>query len=146
MHKKPPNELRCRDGHHLPAVTILVIPPFERDLAILQLQDAVVGDGNTVGVSAQIFHQTRGILEGWLAVNHPLLAVAAIQQAAPVGRILQRFQLTVERELCMSQRIKKLATKQPRKHLGIKNFLREALHLPRPSTPPPGMIQWRCGW
>lgn len=76
MHQKTPDELVGTQRHYLPAATVPVVPPFEGDGVVFNLQNAVVGDGDAVRIAAEIFYDTGRILKRRLAVDHPLLLVA----------------------------------------------------------------------
>lgn len=54
MEEEPPDKLLGLDGHGLLFVAIGVVPPAEGDLAILEGKDAVVADGDPVGVPAEV--------------------------------------------------------------------------------------------
>lgn len=80
MAEKAADKLVRREPHNLLLVSIPVVLPLKGDKATINIEDTVVGDGDTVGISAQILHNTGSIPEGWLAVDHPFLAVAGIQK------------------------------------------------------------------
>ena len=81
-------------GHRLLLIPVSVIPPEEGDLAVLQGQDAVVGDGDAVGIAAQISDDLFRGAEGRLAVDDPLFAAADIHEFLAYVR---EFLLTMEK-------------------------------------------------
>ena len=54
VQEKPSDELLCFDGHGLHVVVIGLVSPEERDLAVRNPEDAVVADGDSVGIPAEI--------------------------------------------------------------------------------------------
>lgn len=80
MHQKPSDELVGAEGHLFTTAAVTVIAPLEGDRITLHFKDAVVGDGDSVGIASQILHDTGSISKRWLAVNHPFLLVAYLQE------------------------------------------------------------------
>ena len=62
------------ERHGFFAVIVGIITPEKRDMAIPVGKDAVVTDGNPVGISAEVLKDTFGAIEGRLAVDHTLLS------------------------------------------------------------------------
>jgi len=56
-------------------ITGSIIPPTERNLSVLELEDSVIADGYPVGVSAQVLQDPLGSIKGRLAIDDPLLVV-----------------------------------------------------------------------
>ncbi len=54
VEEEPPDKLVGLDGHGLLFVAIGVVPPAEGDLAVMKREDAVVADGDPVGVPAEV--------------------------------------------------------------------------------------------
>ena len=54
MKQKPPKELIDGQRHQLLLVAMSRVAPAEGDVAIFQSNEPVVGDGNTMGVGAEI--------------------------------------------------------------------------------------------
>jgi hypothetical protein len=50
------------------------ITPAKSDLAIGEGDQAMVGDGHTVSVAAQILENILGATERWFRVDHPVLS------------------------------------------------------------------------
>ena len=72
--QEPSDKFICLERHGLLAVIVGIIPPEKRDMAIPVGKDAVVTDGNPVGISAEVLKDTFGAIEGRLAVDHTLLS------------------------------------------------------------------------
>lgn len=75
MNEKSADKLMSGNCHGFPLGAILVVPPFEGDLIVFHTEDTLVGDGDPMGIAPQIFHNSRGMLEGWFAVSYPLLLI-----------------------------------------------------------------------
>src|ERR1039458_197744 len=97
------------------------IPPAKRDLAIGQGDEPVMGDGDAVGVSAEITQGLLGTTEGRFAIDHPVMPE---QLAEPSGEDLgvsERLQIAIEAQLSFAagalQRSHELAAKNPAQHL-----------------------------
>src|SRR6185437_7062211 len=67
------DELVGLEGHSLLGIVVPVVLPFESDPPVVDVQDAVVGDRDTVGVAADVVENLFGSGKGRLGVNHPLL-------------------------------------------------------------------------
>jgi hypothetical protein len=48
-----------------------VVFPAKRNLAVLERQETLVGDGYPMGVAAEVFDHLLRATEGRLGVNHP---------------------------------------------------------------------------
>ena len=75
MEEEPSDELIGLESHGLLLLTIGVVPPPEGDIAVLDLEDAVIADSDSVGISAQVFKDTLSPIKGRLAIDNPFLMV-----------------------------------------------------------------------
>jgi len=75
MKKEPSYELIGLDGHGFLFITICIVPPAERDTAILDFKNTIVTDSDPVGISAQILKDTLGSIERRLAIDNPFFMV-----------------------------------------------------------------------
>jgi len=75
MKEEAPDELLGFDRHGLLCVAISIVPLSKGDLAVLELEDAVVADGDPVGVSTEVLKHPLGPVKRRLAVNDPFLVV-----------------------------------------------------------------------
>ena len=75
MEKEPSYKLIGLQSHGLLFITIGIVPPTERDIAVMQLEDTVITDSDPVGISAQILKDTLSALKRWLAIDNPLFMV-----------------------------------------------------------------------
>jgi hypothetical protein len=74
VEQEAPQELGGVEGQVLDLVAMGTIPPAERDVAVVDGIEAVVGDGDAVGVATEVAEDLVGAGERRLAVDHPLLA------------------------------------------------------------------------
>ena len=77
------------DGHHLAAVAVGVVLVAKAHVALIDTQQTVVGDGDAMGVTAQIVEDLVGTAEGLLGVDHPGFLMQCIEQALPCAGICE---------------------------------------------------------
>jgi hypothetical protein len=68
------------DGHRLEAIAMAAVPVDEADLAIAHLHDAVVRQGHSVSVAADIVHDLRWACKGRFRIHHPGLRIELIEK------------------------------------------------------------------
>jgi hypothetical protein len=73
MQQKAPQKFVGRQRHHLLLVLVFVIFVSEGDLSIFQLLETNVGDGDTMGIAAQIIEDPIRTAEWRLGVDHPFI-------------------------------------------------------------------------
>ena len=66
---------------------VAVIFPLEGDLAVLEGQQTAVGDGDAMGVAAEILQHVLRSAKGGLGVDHPFLVLEWRQVAGKSGRV-----------------------------------------------------------
>src|ERR1022692_4395080 len=81
MQEKASHELDRVQRHCLGPVLVRVIFPLKGNLAILQRQQTIVGDGHSMGVPRQIFEHLFGSAEGCLGVDDPFDLAAVVAQS-----------------------------------------------------------------
>ena len=82
MEQEAAQELLHRQGHQALLVAVGGVSPAEGNLVVLQADQTVIGDGDAMGVGAQVVENILGTVERRLAVDHPLAA----EQGAQEGR------------------------------------------------------------
>jgi len=55
-------------------VVVGIISPEEGNIAVLDGKDAVIADGDSMGISAEVLKNTVGAIEGRFAIDDPFLA------------------------------------------------------------------------
>ena len=81
-----------------------VIAPAEADLAVLDSEEAVVGDGDAVGVSAEVVEDVLGTGEGPLGVDDPLGLSERLEVAGEGSGVVERGEAVAELEPSGSER------------------------------------------
>ena len=67
-------KLIARDSHHLLPIVVGRVTPAKSNLAVRQCDQAMVGDGDAVGIAAEILQDILGSAKGWLGVDDPIFA------------------------------------------------------------------------
>lgn len=75
MKQEPSDKFICLERHGLLTAIVGIISPEKRNLAIPVGKDAVVADGDPVGIAAEVLKNTFGATEWRLAIDNPLLLV-----------------------------------------------------------------------
>ncbi len=89
MKKEPADKLVGLEGHRLLTVLVGIIAPEEGDLAVVEGEDAVITDGDPMGISAEVLKDPLGAVEGWFAIDGPLFMVEISQEGFEVPGILE---------------------------------------------------------
>jgi hypothetical protein len=64
------------------SMAVSIVFPAEGDPLTVKRDESMVGDGDAMGVASQIAKDLPRAAEGWLGINHPVLAVETAQQLA----------------------------------------------------------------
>ena len=75
-----------------------VVAPAEADLTVLDGEEAVVGDGDAVGVLAEVVEDLVGAGEGGLGVDDPLGLAEGLEVAAKGGGVIESGEGVAELE------------------------------------------------
>ena len=75
VQEKAAQELFDRQGHELLLVAMSGVSPAEGDVVIGESNQPVVGDGDAMGVSAEIAQRVFRPTEGPLGVDDPVMAI-----------------------------------------------------------------------
>ena len=65
-------ELACGERHDALLVAMGVIFPSEAYVVTIEAEQALVADGDAMGIAAEIAQHTNGISEGRLGIDHPV--------------------------------------------------------------------------
>jgi hypothetical protein len=66
-------ELMGGNGHDLLLAAVGIISPAEGDAIVFEGHEAMVGDGDAMGVAGQVVENMFGAAERWLGVDDPVL-------------------------------------------------------------------------
>jgi len=83
------------------------VSPGECNFSILERNQAMVGNGHSMSVAAEIFENLLGPAERAFAVNHPIVAVEVTDEGMKGLRIRKMLQLTVKTNLSFSKSLLK---------------------------------------
>ncbi len=75
MNQKTSNKFISSYLHFFLFTAILVVTPFECHYAVFELDDAVIGNGNAMRISSEIFNDTARVFKGWFAVDNPFFLI-----------------------------------------------------------------------
>ncbi|ESY64380.1 hypothetical protein X743_31420 [Mesorhizobium sp. LNHC252B00] len=78
---------------------VAIVLPAEADLSLVQAHEAAVGDGDAMGVAAQIGEDLFGTAERGLGVDDPFDAFQSSQLGAESGRVGQAGEIAEEAKL-----------------------------------------------
>ena len=62
-------------------ICVSIISPAEGDLVVLEGDEAMVGDGDAMGVAGEIAENMMGTAEGWLGIDDPVLTEQGAQES-----------------------------------------------------------------
>ena len=80
-------DISCFQFHGLLPVAVCVVPPEEGDIAVPDIEDAVVADRDPVGIPAEVLKDAPGAIEGRFTIDHPLPVVEMPPEACEVSRL-----------------------------------------------------------
>ena len=87
--QEAPNELVGGDHHRSRLVAASVIPPAKRNVVAIESDEPVVGDGDTVGIAAEVADDLLGPAEGGLCINNPILTKQCSEEGSKAFRFGQ---------------------------------------------------------
>ena len=124
MEQEAPNKFHGGQRHDFFFSAIGIIPPFECNLAISDIQDPVVGNGHPVSIPSKVMDHSGRITERRFAVCNPFLFETAVYQVEEIQRILILFCASAEIKIHGLQRCQELAAEHSGKHFdGDEEFL-----------------------
>jgi len=89
MEEEPADKLLGLEDHGLLAVMICIISPEEGNLAVPDGEEAVIADGDSVGISTQVLKDPLGAIEGRFAIDDPFFMVEWPPEGFEVSGILE---------------------------------------------------------
>ena len=101
MQQETSQELLRGECHLSLFIAVGIVFPAKGNLVMLEGEQAVVGDGDAMGVAGEIAQHMMGSTEGWLGVDDPLLTEQGTQEGAEDFLILQGLENSAELELAL---------------------------------------------
>lgn len=89
--KKAAHELVRGNGHDSGLVAGCIVPPTKRDVAAIEGNETVIGDGDTMGVAPEVTDHLLGAAEGGLGIDNPVLAKERSEKRREAGWLFQRL-------------------------------------------------------
>jgi hypothetical protein len=124
MKQEPSDKLIGLEGHGLLEVMVGIISPKEGNLAVPEGEEAVIADGDSVGISAEVLKDPLGAIEGRFAIDDPLLPVERSLKGLEVSRIFEMTETVGKKEIPflegMIEEVQELASEQGRQDLNRK--------------------------
>jgi hypothetical protein len=93
MEEEPSDKLVGLEGHGLLTVMVGIIPTSEGNIAVLDGEDAVITDRDPMGISAQVLKDPLGAIEGWFAIDDPLIMVEMPQEGLEISWIFEMTEM-----------------------------------------------------
>jgi hypothetical protein len=116
MQQEPSQELVNRESHLPLLVPVGIVFPAERDLAVLEGDQAMVRDGDAMGVTGQVVQNIFGPTEGRLGVNDPVLTKQGTEQSTELLGILEDLLVPVKSEFLLLEGSPEASHKLTPKH------------------------------
>ncbi len=113
VEEKPTDELDSVEGHGALAVSSGVVLPEEGDLIVLEGEQALVRDGDSMRVSRQVLEDLLWPSERGLGVDDPFAGALRGKPSRPVLGLGERFDVTPEGELAGVARLREEGEKPP---------------------------------
>lgn len=152
MQQEAADELLGRERHLAFFAAVRVVFPEERDLAVLHPDQAVIRDGDAMGVPRQIVQYVLRSAERLPYVHDPPVLVQQVQEARKRTRLGKSRQGSVKGELVPTEKAFQGLVNFPRNtslstYFGRKKPTRWGrIQRVRPgANPPAGTTQWICG-
>ena len=89
MQQEPSDKFIYRERHGFLTAMVGIIPPEEGKVAILVGEDAVIADGDPMGISAEVLKNAHWATEGRFAVDDPLLIIELFPEDLKVAWFLE---------------------------------------------------------
>src|ERR1700744_5019754 len=116
MDQEAADELLGREGHRLPAAVVPVILPAEAEFAVIHGQQAVVGDGDAMGIAPYVVEDLSRPGERPLGIDHPLCLPGRRQVAPERRRLMQVTMFGEEVQLAGGKGLLEVPQEQTPKH------------------------------
>src|SRR5262249_56551198 len=113
MDQKAADELSAVERHRFLPVAVTIVLPAEADLAVVDRQQSIVGDGDAVRVAADVLQHLCRTGERALGVDYPVGGIQWRKVAAERCRLLEMLLRVEEAQLPGVKRLLQVAQEQP---------------------------------
>ena len=121
MLQEAPQELGGGERHLSLLVAARVILPAEGDALAIESQQAMIADGNTVGVPAEVAQHLASAAESWLGIDDPVLPKQRAEKSQKQLGLFQRRVGRRELQFLLAERpletVHEFAPKHPAENL-----------------------------
>jgi hypothetical protein len=96
-------ELFVGKSHHAALAVMGVVFPSEADAAVVHRQEAMIGDGHTMGVASQVLQDVIWAAERFFGVDHPILPKESAHERGEGFLLRERLALSIEAKLMLAE-------------------------------------------
>jgi len=113
VEQEAPDELVGAESHDLRLAMVAIVLPAEGDFSIGHADQTRVGDGDPMGIAAEISQHLRRSAEGRLGIDHPVDPTKFAEPANEGGGLCQFDEIAEEAEITGLERGAQLVEEQP---------------------------------
>jgi hypothetical protein len=121
--KEPSDKFICLERHGLLTVIVGIISPEKRDIAVPVGEDAIIADGDPVGISAKVLKDPLGAAKWRFAIDDPLLLIELFPESFKVSGLLEMIDTAGEYKITsfemMFEVVKELTAEQRRHYFHV---------------------------
>jgi len=118
MEEEPADKLLGLEQHGLLAIMVRIISPEEGNLPIPDGEEAVIADGDSVGISTQVLQDPLDASEGRFTIDHPFFMVERPPEGFELSGILERTEMAGKDQLpaleALFEEVQELTSEQRR--------------------------------
>ena len=96
MKKEPADKFISLQRHGFLTVPVGIISPEKRNLAVPVGEEAVIADGDSMGIPAEVLKDPLGAIEGGFAIDDPLLVIEMSPERFEGSRFLEMADIAGE--------------------------------------------------
>ena len=99
VEKEPAKKLEGVEAHGSLNALVRVVLVAESDHAVVEGDQPLIGDGDTMGVSGEVLEHLLGTTERGLGVNHPVFVSKGLEPTFPCLGMFEFAKIAVETKL-----------------------------------------------
>src|ERR1051326_2982816 len=120
MQQESPDELVSEQGHGFRLACVTIILPLKADLTVFDIEHTVIGDCDTMSVTAYVVEHLLGSGERTLGIYDPLARFQSVEQLGEGEGLAESFQGGKELQFAGIERLpqgfQKEAAEEPREN------------------------------